>query len=128
MTTVISRTLHRIQQGHGKAFAAEPPAPRQAVRRPARVAKMLALAHTVADAIASGKLVDQADAARRLGLTRARITQLLALMQLAPDLQEHVLFLEAVDGIEPLTERDLRNVTGVASWDEQRAMISRSPR
>ncbi len=87
---------------------------------------MLALAHTVADAIASGKLVDQADAARRLGLTRARITQLLALLRLAPDLQEHVLFLEAVDGIEPLTERDLRKVTRVACWAQQRAMLKTS--
>lgn len=116
MTTIITRTLHRVQHGHGKAFAAEPPAPRPPVRRPARVAMMLALAHTVAGAIASGKLVDQADAARRLGLTRARITQLLALLRLAPDLQEHVLFLEAVDGVEPLTERDLRKVTRVACW------------
>jgi hypothetical protein len=128
VTTVINKTLHRVQQGHGRAFAAAPPAPRPVVRRPARIALMLALAHTVADAIASGKLDDQADAARRLGLTRARITQLLALRWLAPDLQEHVLFLEAVDGIEPLTERDLRDVTGVACWDEQRAMLGRSSR
>lgn len=128
MTTVIRRTLHRVQQGHGKAFAAEPPAPRLAVRRPARVAMMLALAHTVAGAIESGTLVDQAEAARRLGLTRARVTQLLALLRLAPDLQEHVLFLEAVDGVETLTERDLRKVTRVESWAQQRAMLKRTPR
>src|SRR5262249_42432748 len=123
MTTVIRKTLHRVQRGHGKGFAAKPPAPRSVVRRPARIALMLALAHTVADAVASGKLVDQADAARRLGLPRARITQLLALRWLAPDLQEHVLFLEAVDGVEPLTERDLRKVTCVACWAQQRAML-----
>ena len=44
--------------------------------------------------IASGQLEDQAEAARRLGVTRARITQLLALVHLAPDPQERVLFLE----------------------------------
>jgi len=88
---------------------------------------MLALAHTVADAIASGTLDDQADAARRLGLTPARITQLLALGWLAPDLQEHLLFLETVDGVEPLTKRDLRKVTRVACWAQQRAVFSSSP-
>jgi hypothetical protein len=90
------------------------------VRRPARVAVMLALAHKITAAIGNGDLHDQAEAARRLGFSRARVTQLLALLQLAPDLQERVLFLEAVDGIEPLTERALRAVTRARSWEEQR--------
>jgi ParB-like chromosome segregation protein Spo0J len=83
---------------------------------------MLALAHTLEAAIRTGKLRDQAEAARRLGLTRARMTQLLALLQLAPDLQERVLCLEAVDGREPVTERDLRPVTRALCWADQRAM------
>src|SRR5262249_10199162 len=62
------------------------------------------------------------DAARRLDLTRARVTQLLALLALAPDLQERVLFLESVDGIEPLTERALRRAIRTRSWDAQRAI------
>jgi hypothetical protein len=82
---------------------------------------MLALAHKIAEAIGSGQLRDQADAARRLGVTRARVTQLLALLQLAPDVQERVLFLEAVDGIEPLTERALRAVTRALHWTDQRS-------
>jgi hypothetical protein len=121
VTTIIHKTLHRVQHGHGRAFAAAPPVPPPVVRRPARIALMLALAHTVADAIASGKIDDQSDAARRLGLTPARVTQLLALRWLAPDLQEHVLFLEAVDGIEPLTERDLRSVPSEACYVNESA-------
>jgi hypothetical protein len=119
---VITGTLHRIQRGHGRDFVAEPPPVIAAVYRPSRVALMLALAHKIAAAIASGQLRDQADAARRLDLTRARVTQLLALLALAPDLQERVLFLESVDGIEPLTERALRLVTHTRSWEEQRAI------
>ena len=124
MTTgkVITSTLHRVQHGHGKAFAREPPPVIAPVCRPARVALMLALAHKIAAAIASGQLRDQADAAHRLDLTRARVTQLLALLALAPDLQERVLFLEAVDGIEPLTERALRFATRATSWEDQRAI------
>jgi hypothetical protein len=119
---VITGTLHRVQHGHGRGFVAEPPPVIAPVYRPARVALMLALAHKIAAAIAGGQLRDQADAARRLDLTRARVTQLLALLALAPDLQERVLFLESIDGIEPLTERALRLVTHTRSWEDQRGI------
>lgn len=123
MTIVVKGSLHRIQVRHGRGFADQPPIVRLPVRRPARVAIMLALAHAIEAAISEGRLRDQRDAAERLGLTRPRITQLLALLQLAPDIQERVLFLEAVDGVEPLTERDLRPVTRVLCWAEQRAIL-----
>jgi hypothetical protein len=127
---VITSTLHRVQRGHGKGFATAPP--RGPVRRPARVAIMLALAHKIRDAIARGQVRNQAEVARRLDLTPARLTQLLDLLRLSPDIQERVLFLEAIDGVEPLTERALRVVTHVSSWVEQRVVfdhrISRTPR
>lgn len=115
---VFTGSLHRVQRGHGKRFTTEaPPTP---ARRPARVAVMLALAHKIREAIASGKVRDQADVARRLGFTRARLTHLLDLILLAPDLQERVLFLEAVDGVESLSERELRRIAHVRAWVEQR--------
>ena len=61
---------------------APPPAP---VRRPAHVARMLALAHHLQRAIDRGLVPDRATVACRLGLTRARVTQLIDLL-LAPDL------------------------------------------
>ena len=39
---------------------------------------------------------------------------------LAPDIQEQVLFLEAVDGREPMSERDLRTVIYAGDWGAQR--------
>lgn len=123
MTIVVKASLHRIQVRHGRGFASEPPVVRLPVRRPARVAIMLALAHAIDTVIREGRLRDQGEAAERLGLTRPRITQLLALLQLAPDIQERVLFLEAVDGVEPLSERDLRHVTRVLYWPDQRAIL-----
>ncbi|KAA0249416.1 MAG: hypothetical protein EDX89_24045, partial [Acidobacteria bacterium] len=103
---VVTGRLHRVQRGRRKRFeSVPPPAPEQ---RPARVALQLALAHEVQRAIDRGELKDQADAARRLGLTRARLTQLMALTLLAPDIQESVLSLEAVDGMESLAERAMR--------------------
>jgi hypothetical protein len=43
----------------------------------------------------------QLEVARKLWLTRARVTQPLDLMLLAPDLQEQLIDLEAVDGVKP---------------------------
>jgi ParB-like chromosome segregation protein Spo0J len=121
MTTtakVFTGALHRVQRGHGKRFVVEaPPGP---VRRPARVAVMLALANKIQQAIDGEAVRDRAEIARRLGFTRARITHLLDLTLLAPDVQEQVLFLEAVDGVQPLSERSLRAIAHAGSWTEQR--------
>jgi hypothetical protein len=81
---------------------------------------MLALAHHVEAAIGQGRLKSAADMAYQLGFTRARMTHLLDLLLLAPDLQEEVLFLEAVDGQEPLSERGLRAIAHAGAWKVQR--------
>jgi hypothetical protein len=115
---VITGTLYRVRHGRRKRLdVAPPPSP---VVRPARVALMLALAHKVQEAIDTGKVPDRADVARMLGFTRARITHLLDLTLLAPDLQEQVLELVAVDGVEPMSERMLRTVGSAGSWTDQR--------
>lgn len=115
---MITAALHRVQNGHRKVFSVEPAA--GPVRRPARVAVMLALAHYVRSAIDDGRVRNQSDAASRLGYTPARMSQLLDLLLLAPDLQERVLELEAIDGVQPLPERLLRPVLHIARWDQQR--------
>ena len=115
---VIDGELHRERHGRRKSFAAGvPDAP---ISRPARVAVTLATAHKIRQGILAGEIQDQADAARRLGLTRARLSQILDLTNLAPDLQESILFLEVIEGREPLRERALRGALRTASWDEQR--------
>lgn len=86
---------------------------------------MLALAHHLATAIERGVVADRAAVARKLGLTRARITQLLDLTLLAPDVQTRILELEAVDGVEPLRERQLRAVVAAGTWPQQRAAWAR---
>ena len=120
---VVTGALHRVQRGRGKRFSADPPQPS---RRPARVAVMLALAHTILQAIDRGEIRDQADAARRLGVTRARITQVVDLSFLPPDLQETILFLEARDGREPVGERGLRQAATSSLWKEKRRVVTLS--
>ncbi|MGZ3457840.1 MAG: hypothetical protein ACXU86_04965 [Archangium sp.] len=48
-----------------------------------------------------------------------KLTQLLDLLMLAPDLQVAVLTLDAIDGAEPMAERTLRAVAHAGTWAEQ---------
>jgi hypothetical protein len=91
-----------------------------ATPRPVAVARMLAVAHEIVRLIDDGAFVDQADAARVLGFTRARLTQLIDLTLLAPAIQEEILFAEVGAGRDRLSERGLRKLVRGADWRGQR--------
>ena len=123
---IVTGRLFRVRAGQGWKLTEQEPAPApEPVQRPARVARMLALAHALQNAIDDGIYESRAEVARRFGLTRARITQLSALVTLAPDIQEELLFMEAADGNEPLSVRALRPLVAISSWEEQRRVWRR---
>ena len=69
----------------------------------------------------SGKLGSYAAAARLGHISRARLSQILSLLNLAPDVQEHVLFSQRpTRGRQAPTLRHLLPVAAVLDWDEQR--------
>ena len=117
---VIKGRIKRIRRKHALAFVEEAPPPVEPDRRPARVARMLALAHRLQEAIERGEYEGRSDLARVLGVSKARITALLDLTLLAPDIQEWVLGLETVEGAEPTDERSLRRVATCSAWARQR--------
>jgi hypothetical protein len=96
--------------------------------RPARVARLLALAHAIERQIQAGEIKDYADVARRHGFTRARVSQVMNLLLLAPDIQEEILGMVATPGREPVTERHLREVVKTVVWGEQRLVWSKIAR
>jgi len=77
----------------------------------ARGAQMLAMAHEVERLVEAGEVPSYAHAARALGLTRARLTQLMNLLLLSPAVQERVLAEEL-----GATERSLRRLVGEPEW------------
>ena len=108
-------------------FNGKPPrrATQAATGRIPRVARMLALAHRIDEMIQAGELRDLADAARAIGVTRARMTQIMNLLLLAPKIQEAILDLPPVtSGRDPVSERTLRGIVAEPDWDEQRALWS----
>lgn len=97
-------------------------AKREPVRVPARVARQLALAHQIRQRIDDGTWANQSEAAAELGISRNRMSQVLILTFLAPDIQLELIALEAVDGVEPpITEKWLfEKVARELSWKQQR--------
>ena len=83
----------------------------------------MALAIRFDQLIRDGVVADQAELSRLGHVTRARLTQIMNLMSLAPDIQETILFLPATErGRESVTERDLRPIAAHADWRMQRMM------
>ena len=122
---VVLGELHRIRQGRERRFVATLAAkPVPLPPRPAKVAVLLALAHRVQREIDAGSMKDRAEAARKLGISRARVTQVLDLTLLSPRIQEAVLSMETVGGAEPVTERSLREVLKYDLWALQEAVWS----
>ena len=88
-----------------------------------RVARMLALAHKIDGMVRNGEFRCLADAARAVGVTRARMTQITNLLLLAPEIQEAILNLSPVtSGRDPVSERGLRRIVSEPVWETQTAL------
>ena len=76
-----------------------------------RIARLMALAIRFDGLVRDGVVADQAELARLGHVTRARVTQIMNLLHLAPDIQENLLFLPLVyGGRDPIQEQRLRSV------------------
>ena len=79
---------------------------------------MLALAHYIEQSIESDVIACNADAACALGLTRARMTQIMNLLLLNPQIQARILA-----GALKTTERSFRRVVAEADWKTQNEVL-----
>jgi hypothetical protein len=91
------------------------------IGRIARVSRILALAHHFQNLLDTGVVRTQMELAELTKLTTARITQIMNLLVLAPDIQEEILFMPPVtQGPATVTEQDLRPLVKTLVWSEQR--------
>ena len=82
--------------------------------QPPRIARLLALAHRLEQEVRRGE-TDLAGIARRYGLTRARVSQLLNLTLLAPAIQAELVQLQGRE----VTERAIRTLSREPRWRDQ---------
>jgi hypothetical protein len=102
---------------------AQEPAPEPPRGRVPRITRLMALAIKFDGYLRDGLVRDYAELARLGHVSRARITQIMDLNLLAPDIQRKVLELpRTVNGRDPVRERHLRPIAAEADWSRQREM------
>ena len=83
--------------------------------------RLMALAIRFDRLVREGAVRDYADLARLGHVTRARVTQIMNLLNLAPDIQEDTLFLPRVEGErDTVSGRQVRAVAREVDCGEQR--------
>jgi hypothetical protein len=82
----------------------------------------LALAHELDEMVRSGAVKDYAELARLGHVSAARLSQIMLLLHLAPEIQERILFLDARDA-QFVPELTMRRIAHEPRWDRQRVLF-----
>lgn len=118
----VTRTIH-IQRGRGNRhrLTEVPAAATVPEGRVPRISKLIALALHFDRLIREGVVSDQSELAALCHITQPRVTQLLNLTLLAPDIIEELLHLpRATIGRDRINERMMRVVSAACSFEQQR--------
>ena len=113
----------KVHFGHGRRARKElrdGEAKAATTARVPRISRIMALAIRFDGLIRDGVVKDQAELARLGHVSRARLTQIMDLLLLAPDLQEAVLTLSFESGRSRLKEREIRLIARNHLWAKQR--------
>ncbi len=124
MSVTITRKVQFNGGPHGrKRLRVAGPEPEVPSGRIPRIARLMALAIHMQRLIDEGAVRDYAELARLGHVSRARITQIMNLNNLAPDIQEEILFLPRVEhGRDPVREHTVRPMAATLDWGRQRRM------
>jgi hypothetical protein len=89
---------------------------------PHRLAQQLALAYHLDRMVRDGSVNTYRELARRMHISRARLFQIIVLLNLAPSIQEYIAFLLPGEW-QFMTEAELRIIARELNWDRQREMF-----
>ena len=124
-TLTIELPVHFQRVGHGsrKALCAGAEAPALPPGRVPRVSRLMGLALRLDALVRSGQIRSYRELAALGHVTRARISQILNLIHLAPDIQEALLFLPpTVRGRDAIILADLLPIAATLDWRKQRRL------
>ena len=121
----VKRKLHFQRSERGRRrISKEVPTTVEPGRVP-RISRLMALAIRFGGLIRDGEVTDQSELARLAHVTQPRMTQIMNLLHLAPDIQEELLFLPRVtEGNDSIHEKMLRPISAEMDWGIQRRMWS----
>jgi hypothetical protein len=119
----VKRKVHFVRRDHGRKTIADAPRPADQAEpgRISRISRLMALAIRFDRLIREGRVSDLSELARLAHVTQPRMTQIMNLNHLAPDIQEELLFLPTVtSGRQTIHERKMRQISACVEWCEQR--------
>ena len=119
----VQRKVHftKVRKGQKQMHVGNATPVLAATARVPHLSRLMALAIKFDGMIQRGEVRDYAELARLGHVTRARVTQIMNLLNLAPNIQEAILFLPPVtSGRGELKEWQVRPIAARSCWSKQR--------
>ena len=119
----VNRSFHLQTRRNGSKSLADGKAPTKPQGRVPRITRLLALAHRCRDLVRDGVIINQSELAHYGQISTTRMTQIMWLDNLAPDIQEAILELpRTVQGRDVILEKHVRPIAKTLEWNQQRSM------
>jgi hypothetical protein len=119
----INRQFHVATKRSGTKQIQSGTMPVTPAGRVPRISRLLALAHHCYRLVQTGAIINQSELAHFGQISTTRMTQIMWLDNLAPDIQEEILFLPRItQGRDTIKEADLRPIAKTLDWNMQRQM------
>src|SRR6516164_9640495 len=126
MTIEVPVTFHSPGRGSDKEQRSDAASASLPAGRVPRVARLMALALRLDELVRTGQVASYSALAALGHVTRARVSQILSLLSLAPDIQEALLFLPpTLRGRDPILLADLMPLASQIDWRKQRRLWRR---
>ena len=123
----VKRKVKLTREAHGRRRVAttSPEKPPVEAGRIPRISRLMALAIRLERLLQSGEVANLTELARLGHVTQPRMSQILNLTLLAPEIQEELLFLPRITAGKPtIHEKMLRTVSAEICWQKQRVLWS----
>ena len=119
----INRSFHVKTRRNGSKRLEDGKAPSVPEGRIPRIARLLALAHRCYALVRDGVILNQSELAHYGQISTTRMSQIMWLDNLAPDIQEQILNLPpTTQGRDAILECEVRPIAKTHDWEQQRSM------
>ena len=121
----VKRKLNLAREAHGRRRVSAKQKDKPTIKpgRIPRISRLMALAIRLERMLQTGEVDNLTELARLSHVTQPRMSQILNLTMLAPDIQEELLFLPRVTTGKPtIHEKMLRPIVSLVDWDKQKKM------